>query len=100
MMQQPLSFWSTIKVGAAFALTLIVSAVPFVFHGCGSGNTPMDAETRITIDSIVTAQNAMVRKEIDSLCIVYEKNMLPHLIDSIKKVRLREIEEQLKTVPK
>lgn len=60
----------------------------------------MDAETRIAIDSIVTAQNTLVRKEIDSLCAIYEKNMLPHLIDSIKKVRLREIEEQLKTVPK
>ena len=99
-MQQPLFFWHTIKVGAIIALTLIVCGVPFVFQGCGSGNAPMDAETRITIDSIVTAQNAMVRKEIDSLCVVYEKNMLPHLIDSIKKVRLREIEEQLKTVPK
>lgn len=69
------------------------------FTSCG-GEAPIDAETRMEIDSTVAAQSNYARKELDSLCVVYEKTLLPQMIDSIKKVRLKEIERQLKTVPK
>ncbi len=67
---------------------------------CGSPSTPLDANTRMRIDSIANAQIAKAQVEHDSLCKAAEITQLPHLVDSIKKIRLREIEEQLKTVPK
>lgn len=65
-----------------------------------SNNNPIDAETRIIIDSTANAQIFKAQKEIDSLCRVQEKELMPHLVDSIKQVRLREIERQLKSIPK
>lgn len=67
---------------------------------CGSPNTPLDADTRIRIDSIANAQIARAQLEYDSLCKAVLLTELPRLVDSIKQIRLREIEEQLKTVPK
>jgi hypothetical protein len=67
---------------------------------CGSPETPLDADTRQMIDSITSAQISLARMELDSLCQQRRAAELPHLVDSIKEVRLREIQEQLKTVPK
>jgi hypothetical protein len=67
---------------------------------CGGKNTPLDAETRIAIDSTANAQIELARKEIDSLCVVAEKTQMKQLVDSIKAVRLQEIQEQLKSVPR
>ena len=67
---------------------------------CGNQNTPLDADTRILIDSISNAEIAKAQIQYDSLCKAAQTTQLPLLIDSIKKIRLREIEEQLKTVPK
>lgn len=78
--------------------TLIASALCLLIS-CG-GNAPIDAETRIFIDSTANARIFQAQKELDSLCRVQEKELMPYLIDSIKQVRLREIERQLKTIPK
>jgi hypothetical protein len=67
---------------------------------CSSPDTPLDADTRQAIDSIVQSQTSTARMEMDSLCQQRRAAELPRLIDSIKQVRLREIQEQLKTVPK
>jgi hypothetical protein len=67
---------------------------------CGSQGTPIDADTRTRIDSIANAQIAKAQLEHDSLCKAARITQLPLLVDSIKKVRLHEIEEQLKTIPK
>ncbi len=66
---------------------------------CG-GEAPMDADTRTTIDSTATSQISLARQQLDSLCTAAEKTELPQLVDSIKKLRLREIEEQLKNITK
>jgi hypothetical protein len=84
------------KKASPFYLGLLVM---LFISACGSSSTPLDADTRIKIDSIVLAQTTRARLEIDSFCKAAEKNQLPQLIDSIKKVRLKEIQEQLKTVP-
>ena len=68
--------------------------------GCGSSGTPLDADTRQAIDSISTAQISLMRNEMDTLCRQRRLDELPHLVDSIKRHRLQEIQEQLKTVPK
>jgi hypothetical protein len=79
---------------------LLVMTMVFILIACGSQNTPMDADTRMRIDSIANAQIAQAQVLHDSLCKAAERTHLPYLVDSIKKIRLREIEEQLKTVPK
>ncbi len=76
-----------------FPLCLLLAA-------CGNPNTPLDAGTRQRIDSTAAAQIRLAREELDSLCKLQQKTVLPQLVDSIKKKRLREIQEQLKTVPK
>lgn len=67
---------------------------------CGSPNTPLDAATRSRIDSIANAQIALAQTEYDSICKSAHDNRLPIMVDSLKQVRLRRIEEQLKTIPK
>jgi hypothetical protein len=67
---------------------------------CGGANTPLDADTRQEIDSLANEGITRTRLEIDSLCQQAQAAQLPHLVDSIKKIRLREIEEQLRTVPR
>lgn len=71
-----------------------------LFAGCEGANTPLDAGTRDAIDSISAAEIKRLRVEMDSLCQMQRTTVLPHLVDSIKQKRLREIEQQLKTIPK
>lgn len=67
---------------------------------CGNPDTPIDADSRQAIDSISSSQISLARMELDSLCQQRRATELPRLVDSIKQVRLREIQEQMKTVPK
>jgi hypothetical protein len=61
---------------------------------------PLDADTRQQIDSVSFARIRDLRREMDSLCKEERTARLPQLIDSIRQQRVREIQEQLKTVPK
>ncbi len=79
---------------------LIATALSCYLSACGSQNTPLDADTRTRIDSTANAQIAKAQVEHDSLCKAAQITQLPHLVDSIKAIRLHEIEEQLRTVPK
>ena len=79
---------------------IFATALSCCLLACGSQNTPLDADTRIRIDSIANAEIAKAQVRQDSLCKVAQTTRLPQMIDSIKKIRLREIEEQLKTVPR
>lgn len=83
-----------LPTAAAYCLLLLL------FTGCDSPNTPLDAETRRAIDSISNAQINLARAELDTLCGQRRIAEMPLLVDSIKKIRLREIEAQLKTVPR
>ncbi len=67
---------------------------------CGSPDTPIDADTRLRIDSIAAAQTRLAQRELDSLCKSERTALMPLLVDSIKQVRQKEIEEQMKTVPR
>ena len=78
---------------------VLLAAVIFL-QACGSSSTPLDADTRIRIDSIANAEIAKAQVLQDSLCKAEKMTVLPRLVDSIRKVREREIEQQLKTVPK
>ncbi|MDX1911140.1 MAG: hypothetical protein SFV22_06635 [Saprospiraceae bacterium] len=78
-----------------FGLLLLSGAT-----SCGSPNTPLDADTRLRIDSISNAEIGRANLLHDSLCQLARTTVLPQLVDSIKKVREREIQEQLKTIPR
>lgn len=80
------------------AMLLIFSALSW--WACGGTETPIDANTRQTIDSLSTAAIRQLRMEMDSQCHLAQTTQIPHLVDSIKQVRLREIEAQLRTIPK
>lgn len=90
----------TVTPVPAAASCLISLACCLLPAACGSPNTPLDAETRQTIDSIAVVRINLLRSEMDTLCNQRRKAELPHLIDSIKQHRMREIQDQLKTVPK
>jgi len=78
----------------------LLTAYYLLFTSCGSPNTPLDAETRRVIDSISTYQINLARTELDTLCQRQRMTEMPRLVDSIRQIRLREIEEKLKTVPR
>lgn len=79
---------------------LVLTVFSLLVAACGNSSTPLDAGTRQRIDSTAAAQIRLAREELDSICKLQQKTVLPQLVDSIKKKRQREIQEQLKTVPK
>ena len=79
---------------------LLLLLLPLSQLSCGSSNTPLDADTREAIDSISAERVRLIGLEMDTLCQQRRTAELPRLVDSIRQVRLREIQEQLKTVPK
>lgn len=66
---------------------------------CGDPNVPLDATARKQVDSLSAVGIGIARQQQDSICKDQRINLLPLLIDSIKKERLRTIEAQLKQVP-
>ncbi len=74
--------------------------LPLALAACESANTPLDADTRQAIDSISALRIRQTRAEMDSLCNLNRPKILPRLVDSMRTVRKREIEEALKNVPK
>ncbi|MFN0175120.1 MAG: hypothetical protein ACKVU0_10765 [Saprospiraceae bacterium] len=88
------------RLPTAYCYCLLATTAALCLLACGSPSAPLDAETRMRIDSISNAQIARAQTEHDSLCKAAQITQLPHFVDSIKKIRLREIEEQLKTVPR
>lgn len=85
---------------ATATATATATVTALFFLSCGLQNAPIDADTRLRIDSTSNAQIAQAQLYYDSLCKSAQLTLLPHLVDSIKQVRLREIEAQLKTIPK
>jgi hypothetical protein len=82
------------------AIGTIMIPMAVLLAGCGPSGTPLDAETRLEIDTTASNQILYVRKEMDSICRDYERQHLKALVDSIKKVREEEIARQLKTIPR
>ena len=82
------------------AFPVFIAVFIALLWGCGNPHTPLDAGTRQKIDSLTALGINSARKETDSLCLLQQTTVLPGLVDSIRKKRLREIERQLKTVPK
>ena len=74
--------------------------IVLLISACGNANVPLDAEARRMVDSLSAAHIGLERRDIDSICKQQQTTLLPHLIDSIKQMRLQQIQEQLKTIPK
>lgn len=84
----------------AFFRSILALAVGSALPSCGSQDTPLDAETRIRIDSIANAEIARSQVMHDSLCRAAESTLLPKLVDSIARLRREQIQRQLKTIPR
>ena len=80
-----------------FGGLLLVVALYFL-PACGGPEAPLDAGTRQRIDSIAAAQIRELRVALDSQCQAERTVQLPVLMDSIRRVRLREIEEKLRSI--
>ncbi|MBK8556384.1 MAG: hypothetical protein IPL65_11735 [Lewinellaceae bacterium] len=61
---------------------------------------PIDGKTRQVIDSLSGVAQRDAKTVVDSLCQDLNRQEMPRLIDSIKQIRLQEIAEKMKTVPK
>ena len=77
------------------ALCCLLTAV-----SCINTNRPLDADERHRVDSLSAAAIGVARRDLDSLCKVQHATLLPHLTDSIKKVRLQQIPQQIRQIPK
>lgn len=95
------SFTKRMKPAGTFAaIGNILLPMAVLWAACGPTDTPLDAETRLEIDTTVSNQLLYVRKEMDSICRDYEKQHLKELVDSIRQVREEEIARQLKNIPR
>lgn len=79
---------------------LFLALALLTLTACETGPPPLDAADRLRIDSTSAAQIRQVRSEIDSSCRGKRTTELPRLVDSIRQVRVREIQEKLKTIPR
>ncbi len=79
-----------------FLLFCLLWTVP----ACDPADMPLDAHSRRRVDSLTNVGTLRVQKEMDSLCLVQKTTVLPLLIDSIKRQRMKEIQENLRTIPK
>ncbi len=79
---------------------LISSLLSCILAACTESNAPLDPKVRYQIDSLTFAQTQKAKVEIDSWCAQERAMRLPALIDSIRHQRLREIERQLKGLPR
>ena len=61
---------------------------------------PLDGKSRQIVDSLTAEGIRFARREMDSLCVLERQNRMPKVIDSLKQIRLREIEEKMRTVPR
>jgi len=67
---------------------------------CGNPpEPPLDASTRQRIDSLSATQIRALRTVLDSQCLADRRTQMPHLMDSIRQLRMREIEEKLRSIP-
>ncbi len=84
--------WWNVKM---FLKALLLPCL-LAFGACEGQEKPLDADSRQVIDSVSTEQIRLARQELDSLCQLSKATVLPKLIDSIKMIRKREIEEKLR----
>ena len=64
---------------------LLIVVLPL--YQCGNIERPLDSDARNLVDSLSVVGISNVRQEIDSLFKVSRPVILPHLVDSIRKVR-------------
>ncbi|WP_235292733.1 hypothetical protein [Portibacter lacus] len=74
----------------ACALTTV-----FMVNGCTEEVPELSSANRILADSIYRVEAKLVIKEVDSLCALVYKENFDQAIDSISKVRLKEIEKYI-----
>jgi hypothetical protein len=64
--------------------------------GCGPEEKGLSPEEKRFVDSLYSNQLVTIRQELDSICKIHQDTIFKLAVDSIKKVRLKEIEELMK----
>lgn len=67
--------------------------------GCGDPSIPLDATARRRVDSLSAVGIGLARQQQDSICREQHTHLLPLLIDSIRKERIKAIQTQLNQLP-
>lgn len=88
--------WWNVKM---FLKTLFLTSA-LLFGACEGPEKPLDADTRQFIDSVATEHIRLAREQLDSQCKTQHTTVLPRMVDSLKAVRKKEIEEKLRGVAK
>jgi hypothetical protein len=71
------------------------------FFACSDlSKKPLDAASRRAVDSLATLGIQQTRLQIDSIYKDARVSRMPQVLDSIRQQRLREIEEQLRSIPR
>lgn len=82
-------------------LPRLLLVLPLLWAACkNAAQKPLDGKSREIVDSLTAEGIRLARKETDSLCLLERKNRMPKVIDSLKQIRLREIEEKMRTAPR
>lgn len=66
-----------------------------LFFSCSAIDEPLNKEERKLVDSLYRSHLVAINDSLDSLCLEKYENLLQHYIDSIREVRLTEINELL-----
>jgi hypothetical protein len=75
---------------------LFIAILPLSILACGDGDNSLSPEEKIVVDSLYNAYVAKESKILDSLCTIKKDTIFIHAVDSIKKVRISEIEQLIK----
>ena len=75
--------------------TLTVLSIIFLVNGCSEEKATISRSNQIQADSIIRERSKLMVTEIDSLCeLAYQRNF-DRAVDSVSKIRLKEIENYI-----
>ena len=61
--------------------------------GCGEPDTSLSPEERQVVDSLFSVYSGKEGKFLDSMCLIQRDTVFKYAVDSINKVRIKEIEQ-------
>ena len=67
----------------------------FALNSCTEEVVEISSANKILADSIIRVESKLIIKEIDSLCALSYQNRIDDAIDSVSRVRLKEIEKYI-----
>jgi hypothetical protein len=76
-----------------YSKLIVVLAIFGFITSCGDSDTTLTPEEKFYVDSLYNKESAKLKQTYDSLCVINRDTLLKYAIDSVKQVRLKEIEQ-------